>query len=337
MTRVLIDVPVHAPGLARLKSIPGVQVDVLEVPSEDARPLPAEQLRDVELLYCTVPPTNFGDMKALKFVQICSSGYSQLFDFPLVDRSIRASNVAGVFDVAISEWNITMIVNLARDLRGMIRHQEAGIWDRDARFQREVRGSTIGIWGYGGIGRETARLCKMLGMKVHVFTRSGVKGRPNNYLVPGTGDPDGKLPDKAFVAGQETEFLSGLDYLILTMPLTNASKGIIGEKELQALPRHARVLNPARGPLIQEAALLRALREQWIAGAALDAHYAYPMPADHPLWRFPNVIMTPHISGSNLMPYFQQRTWDIFVQNVERWIAKKPLLNELSVSQLRGE
>jgi phosphoglycerate dehydrogenase-like enzyme len=230
-----------------------------------------------------------------------------------------------------------MIVNLARDLRGLIRHQEAGIWDRDARFQREVRGSTIGIWGYGGIGRETARLCKTLGMKVHVFTRSGVKARPNNYLVPGTGDPDGKLPDKAFVAGQEMEFLGGLDYLILTMPLTNATKGVIGEKELQALPRHARVLNPARGPLIQEAALLRALREQWIAGAALDAHYVYPMPPDHPLWRFPNVIMTPHISGSTLMPYFPERTWDVFVQNVERWIAKKPLLNELSASQLRGE
>jgi len=321
VTKILIDVRTFAPALERLKSLPDVQVSLADPPSDDARPLPASLVRDVELLFCTVPPTNFSDMNALKFVQICSSGYSQLFDYPLVDRSIRASNAAGVFDVAIAEWNISMIVNLTRDMRGMIRNQEAGIWDRNARFQREVRGLVVGIWGYGGIGRQTARLCKSLGLKVHVFTRSGVKPRLNNYLVPGTGDPEGSLPDKTFVAGQESEFLGSLDYLILAMPLTNATRGLIGEKEFQALPRHVMVLNPARGPLIQEAALLRAIREQWIAGAALDAHYAYPMPADHPLWRFPNVIMTPHISGSDSMPYFPERTWDIFVQNVERWIA----------------
>ena len=117
---------------------------------------------------------------------------------------------------------------------------------------------------------------------------------------------------------------------MLTMPLTPATSGIIGEKELKSLPPTAFLLNPARGPLVDEQALLRALREQWIAGAALDAHYAYPMPADHPLWRFPNVIMTPHISGSSEMPYFLERTWDIFIQNVKRIHCGQPLLNELS-------
>ena len=89
------------------------------------------------------------------------------------------------------------------------------------------------------------------------------------------------------------------------------------------------MLNPARGPLIQEQALLRALREGWIAGAALDTHYHYPMPPDHPLWRMPNVIMTPHISGSSGSPLFLQRVWDIFVQNVARLLQDNPLSKQL--------
>ena len=111
----------------------------------------------------------------------------------------------------------------------------------------------------------------------------------------------------------------------------------MGEAELRALRPTAYVLNPARGPLIQEQALLKALREGWIAGAALDTHYHYPMPPDHPLWAMPNVIMTPHISGSGGSPFFLQRIWDIFVQNVERFQKGEPLLNELTASQLRGE
>jgi phosphoglycerate dehydrogenase-like enzyme len=111
---------------------------------------------------------------------------------------------------------------------------------------------------------------------------------------------------------------------------------LIGEHELRALPRHAFLLNPARGPIIQQDALLRALRENWIAGAALDTHYQYPMPPDHPLWAFPNVTFTPHISGSSLSPNFKTRLWDIFLSNLERFTSGGPLLNELSVSQLNG-
>src|SRR5438445_10105086 len=166
-----------------------------------------------------------------------------------------------------------MMVNIARDLRRMIRNQDAQVWDRDARFQSEIRGLTVGLWGYGGIGRETARLLHALGMRIHVLSRYGVAKVENVYSVPGTGDPDGTLPDRVFLKGQEHEFLSGLDFLILAMPLTPASKGIVGERELRALPSSAFVLNPSRGPLIQEAALLRALREGWIAGAAIDTHY----------------------------------------------------------------
>jgi phosphoglycerate dehydrogenase-like enzyme len=121
------------------------------------------------------------------------------------------------------------------------------------------------------------------------------------------------------------------------MPLTNLTKGIVGEAELKALPQTAFLLNPGRGPLVKEEALLKALREGWIAGAALDTHYYYPMPANHPLWTFPNVIMTPHISGSTLSPHFLERTWDIFEENVKRFLVGQPLMNEIAPKRLTGE
>ena len=137
-------------------------------------------------------------------------------------------------------------------------------------------GKTVGLWGYGGIGRETARMARALGLRVHVLSQTGVHPRENIYVVEGTGDPKGVLPDRVFVTGQEHEFLSDLDFLILAMPLTKKTEGLIGEAELRSLRPSAFVLNPARGPIIQEQALLTALRENWIAGAALDTHYQVP-------------------------------------------------------------
>ncbi len=334
--KILIDVPVDEGALARLRAAVPAEIDCLTPPAEKAREVEPARLKGVDVLFCSIPPKNLGDMDALKWVQIASAGYTQLFGLDLPAKGIRATNALGCFDVPIAEWNLAMMVNLARDLRQMVRNQEATVWDRSAVFQREIRGLTVGIWGYGGIGRETARLAKHMGLKVHVLTRNGVGPRGNTYSVAGTGDADGVLPDRVFKAGEELSFLSGLDFLVVALPLTKATEGLIGERELQALPRHAHVLNPARGPIIREAALLRALNEKWIAGAALDTHYKYPMPPEHPLWKFPNVIFTPHISGSSLSPRFKDRLWDIFVQNVLRYSRGETLLNELTPAQLAG-
>lgn len=315
-----------------------VAVDVWLEPEERSRPLPAERLREVDVLFCTFPPANFGDLARVRWIQIASTGYAQLFGLGLNERGIAATNGRGCFDVPIAEWNVAMMVNLARDMRGMIRNQEAAVWDRDARFQREIRGMTLGLWGYGGIGRETARLARALGMRVHVLTRSGaVPSRQGVYCVAGVGDPDGSQPHRVFSAGEEAEFLCDLDFLVVAVPLTAATEGLIGARVLRALPRTAFLLNPARGPIVQQAALLRALDEGWIAGAALDTHYAYPLPAEHALWRYPNVILTPHISGSSLSQHFRDRLWEIFGINLRRFMAGEELLNRLTAAQLAGE
>lgn len=334
--KIVIDVAAHEPALIALKQRADCQIERIHAPEEKARELNPELIRDADVLFCTFPPTNHAAMQKLKWIQIASVGYTQLFGLNLLARGIRATNARGCFDVPIAEWNLAMMVNLVRNFRQMIRNQDAAIWDRSATFQRELRGATVGIWGYGGIGRETARLAKQMGLRVHVLTRNGVEPIRNIYTVAGTGDAEGVSPDRVFKTGEELEFLRGLDFLILALPLTKATEGIIGEREMQTLPRHAFVLNPARGAIIQQDALLRALREKWIAGAALDTHYEYPMPPDHPLWKFPNVIFTPHISGSSLSPNFKQRLWEIFSLNVDRFARGELLLNELTTAQLSG-
>src|SRR5262249_58632761 len=127
----------------------------------------------------------------------------------------------------------------------------------------------------------------------------------------------------------------GLDFLVLALPQTKQSTGMVGGEQLRALPRSAFVLNPARGPIIQETALLEALQEGWIAGAALDTHFAYPLPPEHPLWRFPNVILTPHISGADHSRLFPARIADLFTQDVIRYRQGQPLLNELTPQEWR--
>ncbi|MDF2670864.1 MAG: D-2-hydroxyacid dehydrogenase [Paenibacillus sp.] len=339
LKHILIDVVVHEEKLRRLREIPGVLVETIEPDESAARVLPAAVLQGKHVLFCMYPPVNHEALDALEWIQVASAGYAQLFPLDLPGRGIRATNSRGNVDVPIAEWNMAMIVNLSRDMKRMVVNQEQKVWEKQPRFSNEIRGRTVGIWGYGCIGRETARLAKAYSMKVHVMDRF-VYNRSNGpllYTIPGIGDPDGLLPDKVFQPGQEEAFLGELDYLILTLPLTESSRGIIGERELRMLPDHAFVLNPARGPLIQEQALLQALDEGWIAGAALDTHYYYPMPAGHPLWNYPNVIMTPHISGSPMGPHFRERLWEMFIANVERYVGGEPLFNELNAEQLRGQ
>lgn len=329
MVNILCDLPLEESAVQQLQALPGVALQRI-APHDKAWDLPAEARRDAEILLCKQPPRDLGQLTHLQLVQIATVGYDHLRGRGYADSPLRFCNARGVFDTGIGEWTLAMMIALVRDLRGMLHNQDEGRWDRDDRFQQEIRGQTVGLWGYGGIGRETARLAKAFGMTVHVMTRSGVRPRPHTFIEPGTGDPEGVLPDRVFTAGQELEFLSGLDFLVLALPHTRQSDGMIGERELRALPPCACLLNPARGPIIQEPALLRALSEGWIAGAALDTHFAYPLPPAHPLWRMTNVLLTPHISGADKAKAYPRRIAALCLQNVARFLAHQPLLNTIT-------
>lgn len=333
---ILINVPADSAGKQRLEAMDVNVTDVTHIKTGDSSPceLDPAMLARQHVILCEELPASHQVMTQLKMLQLASAGYGQILKMGLPERGVQACNASGVFDTAIAEWCIAMMINTSRDLRTMIRHQEQGVWDRSPIHQQQIRGRVVGFWGYGGLARETARLCKAMGMNVHVLTRKGVKPMQNRYVVQGTGDVSGTLPDHVFMEPQKREFLAGLDFLVMAMPLSDATRGICSREDLQALPRHAIVLNPARGPLIHEAALLEALREKWITAAALDTHYYYPMPAEHPLWHMDNVIMTPHISGSSDGDYFLPRLWEIFTENLRRLLANKPLLNELPAASL---
>src|ERR1700748_561073 len=132
---VLIDMPIDDTMLNVLKSMPEVTVKLADPPEERSRPLPKELIEDCDALLCTFPPKNHQEMKQLKFIQIASAGYKQLINQGFIERNITACNALGVFDVPIAEWNMAMMVNLARDMRRLMHNQDEGVWDRSARFQ----------------------------------------------------------------------------------------------------------------------------------------------------------------------------------------------------------
>ena len=334
MPKVLVDTRIDPALLDELAESSGLSVELAPGKFDTQRELPEKLLRDVRAVLCSFLPTNHELMTSLELVQLCSSGYSQVENLGLPQRSMQVCNASGVNDVPIAEWAVMMIVALARDLPTLFRHQQKAIWDRSARFQEEVRGRTLGIWGYGGIGRETARLAAAMGLRIHVVTRTGQIAPGERFKDPGTGDEAGTIPERVFSTDEVEQFCQTLDFLLLAIPHTPANEGLVNRRLFKALPNHAFLLNPARGMLVREADLLWALETGQIAGAALDAHFHYPLPPDHPLWQMPNVILTPHISGSSESPHFKQRIWQLFCGNVRRWQAGQMVYNALSRAEL---
>lgn len=336
---IVLSLEVSPSAVDRVKSVaPEADIKVLPWVRNATDTMDHAIASQADYLLCEVPPANFNDMTNLKWIQLTSAGYQQVMNLPIIERKIRVTNGLGNFDSPIAQWNIMMMLMWHREMLEQLENQKQKIFNPAAKYQGDLCGATVGFWGYGGISRETARLCKAMQMRVHVLTRDGkTRPRPATYCVAGTGDPEGTLPDQVFASSQKEEFLRSLDYLILGTPLTPATEGMIGEKELRMLKPSAVLINPTRAQVIQLDPLLRCLHERWIRGVSVDVHYAYPLPREHPIWNAPNLIMTPHISGSVASPHFMSRIFDIFCQNIERMQSGKPLLNELTEAQLRGE
>jgi phosphoglycerate dehydrogenase-like enzyme len=211
-------------------------------------------------------------------------------------------------------------------------HQPADIWRTDQAAHRWpsgapslisiVRGKTAVIAGYGSLGREIARQLASLGLRI-----IAVKPRPEiradtSFRVPGTGDPDGSIPERIVSDAELQDVVREADILVVTMPLTETTRGIVTRDVLARLPATAWLINVSRGALVDEPALLEALRAGRLAGAVLDVFGQEPLPADSPWWDAPNVIVTPHASGHTLR-FFDE----LVVENVRRYLASEPLLN----------
>lgn len=322
---VLIARPIDADQLRAVRErLPDVTFECRD-PLPPGTALPPEYLRDRTVLFADQCPANVDDMASLRWIQLGSAGYQQLAGCPL-PSGVRVSNASGVNDIPIAEWCLLMMFSFLRDYPAILRRQRDHQWDRDVQFQSELRGRRVGIFGYGNIGREVARLCRAVGLEVWALSRSPIGPRADRYQP---GDPADVVPDRSFTTDGLAEFLPHLDFLVLTAPLTDHTRGFFGAAELRLLPRHAVVLNPARAHIIDETALLQALRDGAIAGAGLDSHYREPMPADDPFWDAPRTVITPHVSGSTGSTHFATRLWELFSRNLDRFLAGEPLLNEI--------
>ncbi|MEK7798920.1 MAG: NAD(P)-dependent oxidoreductase, partial [Acidobacteriota bacterium] len=177
----------------------------------------------------------------------------------------------------------------------------------------ELHGKLLGILGLGDIGRELAVRARALGMQVWGLVRTA---RPAPDCV-----------DRLLAAGKEDALLRASDVLVLALPLTKATRGLMGERQLRRMKHTALLVNIGRGELVQESALVRALREGWIAGAGLDVFAREPLPPQSPLWSLPQVVMTPHVAGTH--PHYMARSADLFLQNLKRYVADGPLINQV--------
>jgi phosphoglycerate dehydrogenase-like enzyme len=253
----------------------------------------------------------------LKWIQLTSAGADRLLNSGFIEEGIAVTTVSGLHATPIGEYVLCTMLMFAKGMPRTMRAQVRGEWSRFA--PTELRGKTVGIVGMGHIGEEVARLSKAFGCRVIATRRS----------VTGPTSTDGC--DELLPSSELPRLLAESDYVVLCVPLTPETRGLIGERELRAMKETAVLVNIARGPVTVEADLIRALSENWIAGAALDVFDQEPLPEGHPLWSMDNVILTPHISGGTEI--YNQRAVAIFTENLRRYLHGEPLQNIVDPSR----
>jgi phosphoglycerate dehydrogenase-like enzyme len=285
-----------------------------------------------DVLYAGNPPRELARAPNLRWVQVHMAGVNTLYDHPLyTDSAIPIVTASGVHAATIAEYAITMLLALAHRVPIMVEWQRKGTWppDRDRWplfVPSEVRGATLGIIGYGSIGRELARIAKTaFAMTVLACKRDPSRRADDGYSLPGTGDPDGTLPDSWFSPKELPALLGRADVVVMAAPLTRETERMIDAGAFAAMKPSAYFINVGRGASVDEGALAQALRDKRIAGAAVDVFAQEPPPAGHVLYGVENVILSPHVSG--FLPTYDDKCTDLFAENLRRYLAGAPLLN----------
>jgi phosphoglycerate dehydrogenase-like enzyme len=283
-----------------------------------------------EILYAFMPPSDLARAPNLKWVQLHLAGVNMLYDHPIYATGIPLTTTSGVHAASVAEYAFTVLLALAHRVPRMLEWKAKGTWPPDEQrwplfVPSEARGATLGIIGYGSIGREVARIGKTFAMRVFAIKRDLTRRADDGYCLPGTGDPDGSLPDAWFETVKLRELLAQSDYVVLCAPLTRETERLVGAAELRSMKPSAYFINVGRGATVDEAALARALAEKRIAGAALDVFTQEPLAAASPLYGLDNVILSPHVSG--FIPSYDEKCTDLFVANLKRYLNGEPLFN----------
>ena len=249
----------------------------------------------------------FRDTPRLKWLHSLGTGTDGITDSPYLGKDVIVTATRGIHGPPISELAFLLMLAFNRDFRRIERQREAKAWQRFP--GRLLEGKTVGILGVGAIAEGLGPRCKAFGMRVVGISRTS---RPVAGL------------DRIYSRAEITQAAAELDYFVLLLPLEADTCNIVDDRVLAAMKPDAYLINLARGGVLDEAALIRALNDKRLAGAALDALATEPLPATSPLWTMPNVIITPHIGG-----YYDDYPRDAarqFEQSLAHFVAGRPEL-----------
>ncbi len=276
-------------------------------------------LSEAEIVYgLRLPQDVIKKAPNLKWVQVMSAGVERFLDADMRESQVVLTNVSGIHAIPISEFVIGLMLMFVKESSASMDLKQKRKWERISPVV--LANKTVGIVGLGSIGQQVARLAKAFGMKVVATRRTAREGdRARNV-------------DAVFPPSRLRDLLSESDFVVLSVPFTAETNMLMGENELRSMKRSARLINIARGGIVDEQALVKALREGWIAGAGLDVFATEPLPVDSPLWTLPNVFVSPHVSGTR-EDYVLAAT-RLFVDNLHRYLAGKRLRNV--VNKARG-
>jgi phosphoglycerate dehydrogenase-like enzyme len=270
-------------------------------------------LPDLEIVAGSLSPEFVLRAPVLRWYQQWGAGADWLMRYPeAAQKDFILTNASGVHAIQISEHILGMCLMLGRRMqeavRAQVRHEW---WSAPGESMIELAGRTMLLVGVGAIGERTAKIASRLGMRVEGVRRDASKSVENIAEMYGNDQLRERLPHA--------------DVVVLTVPLSSATKGMIGKAELRAMKSSAFLINIGRGGTVDEPALIEALQNKTIAGAGLDVFAEEPLPADSPLWDMPNVVITGHYSGGS--PHYNERALGIFFDNLARFRDGKPLRN----------
>lgn len=302
-------------------------------PARQLADIPSKAWKSAEVLYTTniLPPS--GSETQIKWIQSHYAGVDALLNHPFLEDhpEIAITSTRGIHATNIAEYVLSMILMLGHHFPAMLLDQRVKEWaeDRHVRYlPKELRRSTVGILGYGSIGREVARLCKAFGANV-LATKHDLKNlQHDGYLVEGTGDPEGEMFDRLYPTEATGYMVKECDFVVITLPFTPDTQNLVNEKILKTMKPTAYLINVGRGGIVDETALVEALRQGEIAGAAMDVFETEPLPANHPLWTAPNFILTPHLSGNT--SDYNEKAAAVFEENLRRYLEGRSLRNLVS-------
>jgi phosphoglycerate dehydrogenase-like enzyme len=260
--------------------------------------------------------------KKLKWLHSTAAGVSQLMYPELRDSGILVTNPRGVFSVPMAEHTIGLLLALARNFPDSVRYQDRSHWSQQDLWDKpqhltELNGQVLLIVGYGSIGRELARLAKGFDMRVWGVSRSGAG--------------DLTHAEKIVPASRLEEVLPHADYVVIAAPETSETKHLIGGPQIARMKRGARLINVARGSLLDEAVLVRALATGALGGAALDVAKMEPLPSGSALWKAPNLLITPHTSA--VSDRLWQRETALLLELLEHWFADREMFNRVDFTR----